>query len=705
MVPVKPDRTIGSIESGTAEVLGATVDAAGVNFAVYSDNAEQMDLCLFSADGKKEIARIPLAENTGGIWHGYLPGLRAGALYGYRAHGPYSIEEGHRFNPNKLLIDPYAKALVGDLAWHKAVYGYDRSVEDQTASISTLDSARYVPKSVVTKSKPLASSVRSAPRFNAEEFIYEAHVRGLTIQNQKIEPSLRGTYEALASDAVIQHIKSLGVTCVELMPVHAFVDDAFLVERGLSNYWGYNTLSFFALESRYFGPEGSEGFRSAVAKLKDAGISVILDVVYNHTAEADMYGPTVCFRGLDNASYYRLVANDKKTYINDSGCGNSLQCSHPMVNRLILDSLRYWVEHYGVDGFRFDLATALGRGDQGFSWSSPFIAAALQDPVLANVRLIAEPWDLGPGGYQLGGFPPPFCEWNDQFRDSVRRFWTAETHSAQALAGRLIGSADYFDKHGRRSWSSINYVCSHDGFTLQDLVSYNNRHNAGNRENNRDGHHANFSDNCGVEGPTDDVAINARRQQRIRNMLATLFISQGVPMLLAGDECGNSQQGNNNAYCQDNAISWIDWQRADMDLIKYVTVLAKLRRGNPALRQSTFLHGEPVENDGLPNVQWLGFSGDTVDWKDAELSRFVLLVRASYGPAPEQENTVLIAFNRSDEPAVCTLPAASVNSKWLVELDTSTTAQQQEIIKADVYPVKSDSIVVLSDGNIDERVD
>lgn len=671
--------------AGNAKQLGAHFDGAGVNFAVFSANATQIDLCIFSPDGKKETAREPLPERTGQLWHGYAKGLPIGTLYGYRAHGAYIPDQGHRFNPHKLLLDPYTRELSGQWKDHSAVLGYEPKSLQQDLSFDTRDSAAYVPKSVVSDPK-LFEIMDCHPDTSWDEtVIYEAHVRGLTqlkpnltdktdlADKANIVDKVKGTYEALASDEMIDHLHKLGITAIELLPVHSFIDDGFLLERKLTNYWGYNSIGFFAPEPRYFGAEGLLGFRKMVKKFHAAGIEVILDVVYNHTAEGDQRGPTICYRGLDNASYYRLINGQPRYYVNDTGCGNTLNVSNPYVLRMVLDSLRFWTQNMGVDGFRFDLATTLAREDHGYDRRGGFFDAIRQDPVLNKVKLIAEPWDIGPGGYRLGDFPHEFAEWNDTFRDTTKKFWKGDAHSAQELGARLLGSADKFDRMGRRAWSSINFITAHDGFTLADNVAYNERHNFANGENNNDGHHNNLSDNCGVEGKTDDVDILALRARRQRNMLATLFLSQGTPMLLAGDEIGNSQGGNNNAYCQDNEIGWINWDKADENLLSFVQNLSGFRAAHKSVRQSRFLHGGTRKSDSMPDVEWTDFDGSPLNWRDPTLSSLCLTLRCS-AEAPSYEpdsDMVFIVYNREDANAKITLPAAPKDQHWVRAIDTA----------------------------------
>ena len=674
------------LSGGRATPLGAHHDGAGVNFAVFSANATKIELCLFSAETQQEIARIPLPERTGPVWHGYLHDLPIGTLYGYRAHGPYAPDLGHRFNPNKLLLDPYTREIKGDWVNHPATLGYDDSALDHDLSFDTRDSAPYVPKSVVSDPLLFTGIPAGQHRSSTRDLIYEAHPKGATKANADLPPELRGTYEGLTTGPMLDHLKSLGVQAIELLPVHSFVDDKFLVERGLTNYWGYNSIGFFALEPRYFGPGGLQGFRDMVTAFHDTGIEVILDVVYNHTAEGDQRGPTLCFRGLDNASYYRLTAGQPRYYVNDTGCGNTLNVSHPYVLRMVLDSLRFWVECMGVDGFRFDLATTLGREDHGFDTTGGFFDALRQDPVLSQVRMIAEPWDIGPGGYRLGGFPHEFLEWNDSYRDTVRRYWRGDAHSAQELGARLLGSADKFDRRGRRSNASVNFLASHDGFTLADTTRYSRRHNEANTENNRDGHHSNFSDNAGVEGETKDPAIRAVRTRRQRNMLATLFLSQGTPMLLAGDEFANSQKGNNNAYCQDNDIGWLNWDQADTELQAFVARLSDFRQNHPCLRQDRFLHGAARPTDGLADVTWTDFNGEALEWRDPGLANLCLTLRCSAEtPAYEPDgDVVFIVFNRSEEEGQVTLPKVRAGTHWQRAIDTDQPEQSADTIRENV---------------------
>lgn len=682
------------IVGGRYDRLGALLEDGGVNFAVFSENAARIELCIFDAEGN-ETTRLDLPERTGAVWHGFVPRLTAGCRYGYRAHGVYAPDRGHRFNPNKLLLDPYARALDGALIESDALYGHDMLSAEEDLSFDARDSAPFMPKGVVLA--PWDRSIIRRPR-NAwdESVIYEAHIKGLTKRLEAVDGPVRGTYDALGHPAVIAHLKALGVTAVELLPVQAFLDEPFLSKKGLTNYWGYNPINYFAVEPRYMGPGGIDGFRHAIAALHDAGIEVILDVVYNHTCEGGHQGPTLSYRGLDNHSYYRLQGGRKRFNIDDTGCGNTLDVAHPFVARMVLDSLRYWVEDFGIDGFRFDLATSIAREAQGFDPRGGFLDALGQDPVLAGVKLIAEPWDIGPGGYRLGGFPPPFAEWNDRFRDDVRKFWRGDQRGAHALAARLLGSAEVFDEAGRAGWSSVNLITAHDGFTLADVVSFNDKHNEANLEDNRDGHHSNFSDNCGVEGPTDDPEILERRARRVRNLLTTIFVSQGTPMLLAGDEFGNSQGGNNNAYCQDNETGWLDWPTADQALLAFTQRLTALRRAHPALRQPRFLHGRIRADDGAPDVIWGSFTDGTANWRDPNLETFTLRVRGSAEVSDRlsTEDDVLLAFNTNGAARKLMLPEPPEGRVWWRVLDTARPTMEATAIDAAEDPVEPDSVAV-----------
>ena len=601
--------------------LGANWDGEGVNFALFSAHAEKVELCLFDASGQHERARIVLPEYTDEVWHCYLPEVRPDQLYGYRVYGRYDPAAGHRFNPNKLVLDPYAKALHGPLRWSDVLFGYRVGSPREDLAIDRRDSARNMPKCRVVETA-FTWGHDARPQLPWEEtIILEMHVRGFTVQHPAVDPAQRGSFGALASPAVIDYLLNLGVTAVELMPVQAAVPERHLVHHGLSNYWGYNTIGFFAPDPRFLPAGAIAEFKTAVKRLHEAGIEVILDVVYNHSGEGNHLGPTLSFRGIDNLSYYRL-RDDHRLYQNVTGTGNTLNLDHPRVLQMVMDSLRYWAIDMHVDGFRFDLGTALGRVNGEYSQDCAFFDAIRQDPVMAQLKLIAEPWDVGPNGYQLGNFPPGWAEWNGQYRDTVRRFWKGDKGQVAELASRLAGSSDIFGYRGRRPWASINFVTAHDGFTLQDLVSYNDKHNDDNKEANRDGHDANFSWNCGVEGVTDDPSVIALRDQQKRNLLATLLLSLGVPMLLAGDEIGRTQRGNNNAYCQDNEISWHDWlniRPEDEALQRFARYLIELRRQHRVFSRPRFFRGEVVSEAGIKDITWLTPAGEeptAADWSN-----------------------------------------------------------------------------------------
>jgi isoamylase len=658
------------LQSGLPFPLGATWDGRGANFALFSVHATKVELCLFDGNGARELERIALPEYTDEVWHGYLPDARPGQVYGYRVHGPYDPNAGHRFNPYKLLLDPYAKQLRGELVWTDAHFAYRVGHAKADLSFDRRDNARQMPKCVLVDGATIAPHRHPSIPWT-DTIIYEAHVRGLTMQNRGVPDALRGRFTALASDAIVEHLRALGVTTIELLPIHAFVQDRYLVQQQLSNYWGYNTIGFFAPEQRYGSPEE---FRSTVLKLHDAGIEVILDVVYNHTAEGNHLGPTLSFKGIDNASYYWLMPDQRRYYDDFTGCGNSFNLHHPRVLQLVLDSLRWWVEGMGVDGFRFDLATTLGRGPDGFNPWGGFCKAIGQDPVLQKTKLIAEPWDMGLGGYQVGNFPPGWSEWNDKFRDAARRFWRGDAGLIGEMAERITGSADLYYKRGRRPWAGVNFVTAHDGFTLADLVAYDGKHNEANKEDNRDGTDDNSSWNGGVEGPTDDEAILANRTRRQRNLLATLFLSQGVPMLLAGDELGNSQDGNNNAYAQDNEIGWVTWPEpipGDGSLLDFARTLIRLRKAHPNLRRGRFLTGQPSEV-GIKDITWVtaeGVEANQEDWQFPDARTFSFVI-APAGRAP----ALWVIFNGHYEPVPFTVPAATYGTGWRAVLDTASDA-------------------------------
>jgi len=663
----------GALEPGSPYPLGSTFDGLGVNFAVFSAHATRVELCLFDATGKRQLASHDLPEWTDEVWHGYLPGARPGQLYGFRAHGPYAPHDGHRFNPHKLLIDPYARKLEGRLRWTDGLHAYNVRSSRRDLSFDRRDSARAIPKSVVTHER-FDWSHDERPRTPwPETVIYEAHVKGLTKLLSDVPPNERGTYAALAHPSVIEHLKRLGVTALELLPIHAFTNDRFLQEKGLSNYWGYNTLSYFAPQRGYFASENDhDELRIAVRRLHAAGIEVILDVVYNHTAEGSELGPTLSWRGLDNATYYRLAEEDARHLVNDTGTGNTLNLSRARVVQMVMDSLRYWATSYGIDGFRFDLGTVLGRTDEGFRPNAPLFAAIRQDPVLQKLKLIAEPWDIGPGGYQLGNYPPGFAEWNDRYRDTVRRYWRGDSAQRPELAARLAGSGDLFDRRARRPWASVNFLTSHDGYTLADLTAYEKRHNEANKEHNRDGHDHNFTRNWGAEGPTRDKTIRETRALVRRSMLVTLFGSLGTPMLLGGDEFARTQRGNNNAYCQDNAINWFDWEQARSEegeaLTRFVARLAEMRRRHPVLRSAVFLHGNEEAAEGLPDIDWWDERGvhlEAEDWDNGEGR--ALLMRRAERQADGSVVAVSLLMNASEDPLTFHLPPPDVPRRLLID--------------------------------------
>ena len=682
-------RYAARIAEGVPFPLGATWNGVGVNFALFSAHAAKVELCLFDSTGKEEIERIELPEYTDEVWHVFVPDLKPGAVYGYRVHGPYAPEQGHRFNPNKLLLDPYAKAHIGELKWGPEIFGYTLDHEDGDLSFDERDSAPFVPKCKVVD----ANFSWSHPERNAlpweRVIVYETHVRGFTQRHPAVPESLRGTFAGLGQQAVIDYIKGLGVTTVELLPIHLYVNDSYLLEKGLTNYWGYNTIGFFAADPRFFaGANASvEEFKAMVDRFHHANLEVILDVVYNHTAEGNERGPTISFKGIDNASYYRLMPDEPRYYINDTGTGNTLNLSHPRVLQMVTDSLRYWVSEMKVDGFRFDLATILGREQHGFDEGGGFLDSCRQDPVLSSVRLIAEPWDCGPGGYQVGGFPPGWAEWNDRFRDTTRAFWKGDEGIVPDLAKRLTGSGDKFDRRGRRPWASVNFIAAHDGFTTNDLVSYNDKHNEANGEDNNDGHSDNKSWNFGVEGPTGDPDIRQQRERQKRNLLATLLLSQGTPMILAGDEFGRTQKGNNNAYCQDNEISWLDWEAIDDEgraLTEFVKNLTTLRHRLPLLRRGRFLTGEYNAALEVTDTRWLSPTGEDLSqeqWDDTAMRCFGLVIdgraQASGIRRPASDATLLLVLNAHHDVVNFTLPDVPQGDQWTCLLDTNMPVRDE----------------------------
>src|SRR5437868_8953094 len=659
------------LTAGSSARLGASWDGRGTNFALFSANAEKVELCLFDPQGRRELERIELPERSEDVWHGYLNDVSPGQLYGYRVHGPYQPEHGHRFNANKLLLDPYARRLAGRLVWSDAHFGYRTGSAREDLSFDRRDNARGMPKAVVVDETFNWGRREIRPNIAWEDtIIYEGHVKGLTQKRGDVAPGWRGTYGGLCSPAMIDHLKKLGVTTIELLPIHALIDDRVLVERQLANYWGYNMLAVFAPEPRYAQDNALDAFRTTVARLHDAGIEVMLDVVYNHTAEGNHLGPTLSFRGIDNASYYWLNKENPRYYDDFTGCGSSVNLTHPRVLQMVMDSLRYWVEVCQVDGFRFDLATTLSREPNGFDRHSGFLTAIRQDPVLAQVKLVAEPWDVGLGGYQVGNFPSQWSEWNDRYRSALRRYWSGEGSLIGEVSGRMTASSDLFHHEGRGPRASVNHITVHDGFTLADLFAYNEKHNLANGEDNRDGANDNQSNNCGHEGPTDDPAIVALRQQLRRNQLACLLLAQGLPLLLAGDEVGNSQGGNNNAYCQDNEIGWVNWDhlgRGAEDFTDFVGHLAALRRRFPQIRSHRWLDGR--RGDGSYGVLWLTPSAEEMkeqDWNFPE-GRFLAYV---LGPVEPAGTPIFIVLNAAPEEIAFHLPKLPEYARWQQVLNT-----------------------------------
>jgi isoamylase len=664
--------------------LGATWDGSGVNFALFSENATRVELCLFGPEGSVETARIVMPETTDQVWHAYLPDARPGQRYGYRVHGPWEPAQGHRFNPSKLLLDPYARAIDGTITWDDALFSYELGHPEADLKADGRDSTENMPKAIVVDTSFNWGNDQPLRRPWNETIIYEVHVKGFTQRHPDVPEELRGTYAGLTSPAAVEHLKKLGVTAVELMPVHQFVSDRYLKEKGLSNYWGYNSIGFFAPDFRYARNTHSGGqvneFKTMVKTLHEAGIEVILDVVYNHTAEGNHLGPTFCFRGIDNAAYYRLNPDDRRYYMDYTGCGNTLNMTHPRTLQLIMDSLRYWIQELHVDGFRFDLASALARELNDVDRLGAFFDIIHQDPVISRVKLIAEPWDLGDGGYQVGNFPVLWAEWNGMYRDTVRAYWKGDESQAGPMGHRLTGSSDLYGHGGRRPYASINFVTAHDGFTLHDLVSYNDKHNEANSEDNRDGHDHNLSWNHGVEGPTDDVKIVELRERQKRNFLTTLLLAQGVPMVCGGDEIGRTQGGNNNAYCQDNEISWLDWEldKRRTDLLGFTRLLIELRQSHPVFRRRKFFFGRPLRGSEVKDLTWfrcdggemtpddwtnpitrclgLRLAGDAIAELDAEGGRIV-------------DDTFLVVLNAHHEPMGFTLPTQS-DGRWETVVDT-----------------------------------
>ncbi len=681
------------VEPGLPYPLGATWDGKGVNFALFSAHAERVELCIFDPRGRREIARVTLPEYTDEVWHGYLPDARPGALYGYRVSGPYDPSRGHRFNNNKLLLDPYAKAYAGKLRWTDAHYGYRIGSHREDLAFDRRDNASAMPKCVVLEGAfTWGEDHRPAVPWT-ETVFYELHVKGFTVQHPEVPPALRGTYAGLASPAVIGYLRDLGVTTVELLPVHAFIDDRRLVEQKLRNYWGYNSIGFFAPEPRYLGTDTNE-FKTMVKHLHEAGIEVVLDVVYNHTAEGNHLGPTFSFKGIDNATYYRL-AEDPRYYDDATGTGNTLDTRHPRVLQMVMDSLRYWVDEMHVDGFRFDLAPTLARENNGYARDAAFFKAIAQDPVLSRVKMIAEPWDVGLGGYQLGNFPPGWSEWNGKYRDTVRRFWRGDLGVLPELASRLAGSSDLFQHDGRRPRASINFVTVHDGFTLNDLVSYDHKHNEANHEDNRDGSDDNVSWNCGAEGPSDDPQIVNLRERQKRNFIATLMLSLGVPLILGGDEHGRSQRGNNNAYCQDNEISWVDWTNLsarDNALEDFVKTMVRTRREHPAFERDAFFRGVAVDASGRKDIAWIRPDAHEMEPGDWTAERRTIGFFLGARPM------LFVAMNAAPDDVKFALPDVE-RIRWSLVLDTGIEGGAQRDVPTDevvVYPMISRSLALFA---------
>ncbi|SFG01966.1 glycogen debranching protein GlgX [Pontibacter chinhatensis] len=689
--------------------LGATWDGEGVNFALYSENATKVELCLFDKD-ESEVARLEVPERTHNIWHVYLPDLKPGQLYGYRVHGPYEPQNGHRFNPNKVLLDPYAKAISRTIEWHDSLFGYELGHAEEDLSFSKTDSAPYIPKSVVIDTAFDWESDKKPRIPYHKSIIYETHVKGFTQLHPDIPEEIRGTYAALAHPVTIQYLKDLGITAVELMPVHHFINDRHLVEKGLSNYWGYNTIGYFAPDVRYSSSsthgEQVVEFKQMVKELHKAGIEVILDVVYNHTAEGNQMGPTLSFRGIDNAAYYRLT-EDKRYYMDYTGTGNTLNANLPNVLRLIMDSLRYWILEMRVDGFRFDLAATLARELHEVDRLSAFFDIIHQDPVISQVKLIAEPWDIGEGGYQVGEFPQDWAEWNGKYRDCIRDYWRGADSMLAEFAERFTGSSDLYKNDNRRPTASINFITAHDGFTLHDLVAYNEKHNEANGEDNNDGESHNRSWNCGAEGPTDEPEVQALRAQQKRNFLTTLFLSQGVPMLVAGDELSRSQQGNNNAYCQDNEISWLNWQEADKELLDFTKRLIRFSRKHPVFNRRGWFQGRPIKGNDLKDIAWFLPEGREMteeNWShDFAKSLGVYLNGKglhSRGPKGEliTDDSFYVIFNAHHEPLKYKLPPKKYGETWRKVIDTATGTmdeQGEEFVYSKTLEVAARSVVVL----------
>ncbi len=693
---------------GAPYPLGATWDGEGVNFALFTEHAEKVELCLFGDQNEEQA--VPMPEKTDQVWHCYLPDARPGQRYGYRVFGPYDPAKGHRFNPHKLLLDPYAKGIENWPGWSDTHFGYDVADKREDLSFDKRDNAAHMPKCRVIDSAFTWGDDRRPRTAWHDTVIYELHVKGFTATHPDVAPELRGTYAGLATPAVIDYLQELGVTAVELMPVHAALSERSLVEKGLSNYWGYNTIGFFAPHPYCRSLDAASEFKSMVKKLHSAGIEVILDVVYNHTAEGNHLGPTLCFRGIDNLTYYRTEARRRRYYTDYTGCGNTLNMGHPRTLQLIMDSLRYWVLEMHVDGFRFDLAAALARELHDMSRLTAFLDTIHQDPVLSQVKLIAEPWDIGEGGYQVGNFPPGWTEWNGRYRDHIRDYWRGEGGLVGELGYRLTGSSDLYARNGRRPVASINFITAHDGFTLRDLVSYNEKHNEANLEDNRDGESHNRSWNCGVEGETDDPEILALRARQQRNFLATLFLSQGVPMLLSGDEVNRSQGGNNNAYCQDNEISWMNWEfeNEDRSLLAFVQWLIELRRKHPIFRRRRFFQGQAIKGASVKDILWLNPEATEMteaQW-DSDVAKTLGMLLPGEGIEELDargnrilDDSFLVLMNAHHEEVPFTLPSLASGTRWLAIIDTARDGglkAQGRHLAGDEYPLEGRSVVVLS---------
>jgi isoamylase len=700
-----------AIWKGNPYPLGATWDGEGVNFALFSEQAEKVEVCLFDTRGRREIARAQVKWRTDQVWHCYLPEARPGLLYGYRVHGPYDPKKGMRFNANKLVLDPYAKDIAGTVKWSDALFGYRVGSPREDLVMDRRDSAPGMPKARVIDGAFSWGDDRAPRTPWRETIIYELHVKGFTINHPDVPPEMRGTYAGLASAPAIEHLKRLGVTAIELMPVHTFVDDRGLIQRGLKNYWGYNSIGYFAPDSRYSHSGYVHEFKTLVKRMHTAGIEVILDVVYNHTAEGNHMGPTLSFRGIDNAAYYRLGAGDPRFYMDFTGCGNTLNMLHPRVLQLIMDSLRYWVLEMHVDGFRFDLASALARELYEVDRLGAFFDIIHQDPVLSQVKLIAEPWDLGEGGYQVGNFPVGWAEWNGRYRDAIRSYWRGDGGLLGELGYRLTGSSDLYEQSGRRPYASINFMTCHDGFTLRDLVSYDHKHNEANGEENRDGTDDNRSWNCGAEGATNDPEIRNLRVRQMRNFLTTLFLSQGVPMLLAGDEICRTQNGNNNAYCQDNPIGWIDWNSTpdDQAMVEFVSALVAMRKRHAAFRRATFFHGRPIRGTTVKDIVWLAPRGTEMterDWNDPNSHALGMFLSGEAiedddeRGRPIADDNFLLLLNNSDKTVIFRPAGFLPRRPWTVLLDTARVragiGEQRRLRITDNFPVQPRSAALMT---------